>query len=272
MSLYTIEQELLELFAHIEENDGEITEEMYAQLNITKENLYTKLANYVKAIKSWNGDVVTIKAEVKSLSANAKVRENRVERLKKAMLQAVQLFGNDGKSGNKFIDLPTVKIFTKGSQAIQTDDPRIRILIMELSRLIEELVGNDVLYTGQDVDLVGLLDIINANIKAQYDFTGEVLVNIDREPEFIPYTLSDLTTLKLEISCTHSVYDLFRSQKAALILYGKNPIHTEIRDHTPKEDWKTAIEIANTINTNPEEDYSYPTVAKIVKNESIQIR
>jgi len=281
MSLYNIELELLELFAHIEENDGEITEEMYAQLNITKENLYAKLGNYVKAIKSWNGDVTIVKEEVKKLQANAKVKENRVERLKKAMLNAVLLFGNDGKSGNKVIDLPTVKLFTKGTTSTETDDIRISKLIAEFERFVRELVDNDILYTGSDVELKGILDVINANLKAEYESVNVEnygVIGLDATDQFIPYTLTDLTTLKIEITTTRSIYDLFRTGKDVLTMYGNNPIICSMRNHTAKEDWKTAIEVANNINSTLDDSIqlnvkvSYPTVAKLVKNQSIQIK
>lgn len=277
MSLYTIEEELLLILSEIEENEGEVSEELFAKLNITKENLHQKLDNYVKAVKSFNGDVVTIKDEIKRLQANAKVKDNRVERLKKAMLGAVQLFGYDGKSGNKVIDLPTVKLFTKGSKAVNTDETRINKLISEFERFVRELVDNDILYTGSDVELQAVLDAINANLKAEWNLDKENRFFNNVEEDFIPYTLTDLTTLKIEITTTQTIYDLFRTGKEALVLYGKNPINTQMRNHTAKGDWESAIKVADSINNDhsDEEDYvplSYPTVAKIVENTSIQIK
>lgn len=275
MSLYTIEEELLSIFAAIEENEGEITEELATQLNFTQENLKEKLGNYVRAIRSWEAEAEIAKAEIKKLAANATVKSNRVERLKKAMLGAVQLFGMDGKSGNKVIDLPTYKLFTKGSKATVVDDKRINILIGEFERFIRELAGSGILYTGSDVELQGILDSINANLKAEWD------TDIDREigslglQVYTPYTLSDLTTIKLKISTTQSIYDLFRTGKEAIFMYTNNPINSTINDSTPKDDWKTAIGIADVMNEKVEEvelKYSYPSVAKIIENTSLQIK
>jgi len=273
MSLYNIEEELLRIFAEIEENDGEISDETYAQLNITKENLNVKLDNYVKYIISLDGDVDVVKKEVKRLQAKAKTKETRITQLKKAMLGAVQMFGTEGKT-NKFIDLPTVRLFTKGSQSVETNDARIRILIGEFERYVRELVDNGVLYTGQDVELQGILDSVNANLKAEHDAQNTEVLGLELKGEFIPYTLSDLTTLKIEITTTQSIYDLFRTGKDALILYAKNPINTSMRDHTAKDDWKSVIVTADTINNTEGNDkqFSYPSVAKIVKNESIQMK
>ena len=78
-------------------------------------------------------------------------------------------------------------------------------------------------------------------------------------------TINDLIAIKINISQTASVYDLFKSG-LALNLYGKEPINTKMENATTKDDWKTIIECANTTNT------SQPTMAKIVKNQSLQIK
>ena len=46
MNLYQIEQDLLELYTQIEENNGEITPEIEERLKITQENFTNKLENY----------------------------------------------------------------------------------------------------------------------------------------------------------------------------------------------------------------------------------
>lgn len=277
MSLYTIENELQAIFAEIEENGGELSEELYNKLTITKENLKSKLNNYVKAIKSWDGDIEIIKKEVKSLQATAKTRENKINRLKSAMLDAVLAYGDDGVSGNKFVELPTFRIFTKGTDSVLTDDIRISKLINAFGSVVCELVENGIIYTGQDVELQSILDTINITLKAEHESTDEAIVNIDRGSEFIPFTLTDLTTLKIEVTTTNTIYDMFRRNPEAINLFAKNPITTQLRDHTPKDDWKKAIVIAENMNSQADKDkgealVSLPTVAKIVKNQSIQTR
>ena len=137
--------------------------------------------------------------------------------------------------------------------SVETDEDRINIFIEEFERYVRELVDAGILYTGKDVDLQGILDCINANIRADY---GE---------DFEPFTINDLIAIKINVSQTASVYDLFKSG-LALNLYGKEPINTKIENVTTKDDWKTIIECANTANT------SQPTMAKIVKNQSLQIK
>lgn len=276
-SLYHIEEELLRIFSDIEENDGEISEEMFAKLELTRENLIDKLDKYVKAIKSWDGEVAITKEESKKLLANAKVKENRVKRLKAAMLNAVLLFGNEGKT-NKFIDLPTVKLFTKATPSVEVNEERINKFITEFERFIRELVSAGALYTGSDVDMQGILDSINANLKAEHELAKET-IGINGPcavGDYEPYSITDLKALRINITTTQTIYQLFTEGRSALELYGNNHLNTSMRDATSKEDWKIAISNTDMLNDKlDKEDERYvvnSTIAKLVKNQSIQMR
>ena len=253
-SLYNIQEELLRIFNNIEENDGEITDEQCNLLEIKQEELKSKLSNYVKAIKSWDGDITSCKIEEQRIANVRKKYDNRIKRLKESMLQAVSMFGEQGKTGNKFIELPTIRLFTKSSNSVELDDVRIKIFISEFERYIRELVSSGIMYTEQDVDLQGILDCINANCIAEH---GE---------EFKRFTLTDLTTIKLEISTTMNIYELFRRGGDALRLYGNNPIDTNMINVTGKDDWKNAINNSSVANI------SKVSVASIVTNQSIQMK
>lgn len=251
-SLYNIEQNLCSLLQTIEDNDGEVTDEQYNELLITEEELKTKLDQYHKAIKIWTADAVACKEEKKRINEVQKKYENRVSRLKESMLDAVIKFGQIGKS-NKFIELPTVRLFTKQSKSVVVDEHRVNIFISEFERYIRELVSQDCLYASIDVDMQGILDCINANVRAEY---GE---------DFEPFTMHDLTTIKLTISQTDTVYDLFKTGDA-LVMYGKNFVKCIIENSTMKEDWNTAIEIAEKTNT------SKITLASIQINQNLQMK
>ena len=251
-SLYQISEDILRIFDEVEQNDGEITDEQYDALTIKQEELKTKLDAYVKAIKSWEVDEKALKDEKKRFNDRQNVFKNRIERLKSVALEAVLAFGEHGKS-NMFIELPTCRLFSRASKSIEVDEERIRIFMSEFERYIRELVNADVLYAGKDADLQGILDCINANCRAEH---GE---------DFEPFTLNDLIAIKINISQTASVYDLFKSG-LALNLYGKEPIYTKMENATTKDDWKTIIDSATTANT------SYPTMAKVVINQSLQIK
>lgn len=251
-SLYSIQEDILRIFNDVESNEGEITDEQYDALCIKQDELKSKLESYVKAIKSWEVDEKALKDEKKRFNDRQNVYKNRIERLKKAALDAVLMFGEHGKT-NMFIELPNFRIFTKESKAIEVNEQRINIFINAFESYVRELVDAGILYAGKDVDLQGILDVINANVIAEQ---GE---------NFEPYTINDLIALKLNISQTASVYDLFKSG-LALNLYGKEPIYTHIENATTKDDWKVIISSANIAKT------SIPTMAKEVINQSLQIK
>ena len=251
-SLYSIQEDILRIFNDVESNEGEITDEQYNALCIKQDELKSKLESYVKAIKSWEVDDKALKDEKKRFNDRQNIYKNRIERLKKAALDAVLMFGEHGKT-NMFIELPNFRVFTKTSKSIEVDEQRINIFIKAFESYIRELVDAGILYAGKDVDLQGILDVINANVIAEQ---GE---------NFEPYTINDLISLKLNISQTASVYDLFKSG-LALNLYGKEPIYTHIENATTKDDWKVIISSANIAKT------SIPTMAKEVTNQSLQIK
>lgn len=251
-SLYSISENILKIFNEMELNEGEITDEQYDALTIKQEELKTKLDAYVKAIKSWEADEKALKDEKKRFNDRQNVFKNRIERLKAAALQAVLNFGEQGKS-NMFIELPTCRLFSRASKSVEVDESRIHIFMEEFERYVRELVDAGVLYAGKDVDLQGILDAINANCRATH---GE---------DFEEFTLNDLIALKINVSQTASVYDLFKSGRA-LQLYGNEPIYTHMEVSTSKDDWKTIIDSSKIAGT------SAPTMAKVVVNQSLQIK
>lgn len=252
-SLYEISNDILRIFNDVEVAEGEITDEQYDALQIKQEELKEKLTNYVKAIKSWEADEKALKDEKKRLNDRQTVFKNRIERLKKAILKAVINFGETGKN-NKFIELPTVRIFTKNTQSVEINEPRINILIYKFRDLIQELVQQGILYTGEDVDLVGILDSINAQCIAEF---GE---------DFSPFNISDLKHIKINISYTDTIEELLKNNPDILQHLGKEVFRTEVINATSKDEMKRVINICQTL------EQDQPTVGIIVNNQSIQFK
>ena len=248
-SLYNISQDILRIFDSIESAEGEITDKQYDELCIKQDELKIKLDAYVKAVKEFQANADFCKNEKKSINDRQNVYKNRIEKLKSAMLDAVITFGEQGKT-NKFIELPNCRIFTKTSKSIEADETRLNILSNEFYRLVCELVKNGVLYTGEDVDLQGILDVINANVIAEQ---GE---------SFEPFTIQDLIQCKLCISTTASIYDCFRSNEYLIRQLVNNPIISKMDVDISKDDCKFVIE-----NTDDK-----LTIAKQVINNNLQIK
>ena len=74
-SLYNISMELENLFAQIEEQEGEVTEEQLKELEITENNLLEKVDNYVKVIKEYKNSSEFCKKEKENIYARCSLIE-----------------------------------------------------------------------------------------------------------------------------------------------------------------------------------------------------
>lgn len=252
-SLYSIKEDILRIFDEVENNDGEITDEQYNSLCIKQEELKSKLDSYYKAIQSWKSDIDACKCEKKRIGDVQKKYDNRIERLKKVMLDAVHTFGEHGKN-NMFIELPTVRLFTKITKSVAIDENRINIFIEAFYRLMKDLVDNDVLYVGEDVDLQGILDSINANVIAEQ---GE---------DFEPFTPADMNLLKIKLGVEYSISNLLKRDDNAIRSIILNPFNYFIEPNISKDEAKGAIEFYSN------SDSSNPTIASIVENDTLQMK
>ena len=92
-SLYNINENMLSLLSQIEANDGELTEEINTQLEITNDELQTKSESYLAVIKGREALNLQIDDEIKRLQAMKKANNNLVSKLKNSLLNAVNIFG-----------------------------------------------------------------------------------------------------------------------------------------------------------------------------------
>ena len=92
-SLYNINEKMLTLLSQIEANDGELTEEINTQLEITNDELQTKSESYLAVIKGREALNLQIDDEIKRLQAMKKANNNLVSKLKNSLLNAVNIFG-----------------------------------------------------------------------------------------------------------------------------------------------------------------------------------
>lgn len=249
-TLYNIEKNISDIFAEIEENGGEITPEQELALQINENELKTKLTNYRHAITEWEGDIEKCKLEVKRINDIKKIKTNRIEKLKSSMLFAVENFGNKGKT-NKFIELEDCRLFTRNSASCEIDGERCEILKQEFLRLIIELSDNRILYTGEDVDLEGICDSINANCKALY---GE---------NFKLFTIDDLLNFKINISVNYTINHLLKWNRDILEHIANNINSDNIEIDVDQSTKETSNILKNDINI---------TYASLVNNTSLNIK
>lgn len=255
MNIFNISQELEDIFYQIEENGGEITPELEERLAITEDKLHDKLNGYRRVHSKLLSDVKTCKEEETRIAKLRKTKENQAERLKDTMLAAVQQFGALGKSGNRLINLPDAKLYTKSSACTEVDLNRSSILMQIFLNLYHIPWEQDTLDAKygcmNDSDLV---DTINEELFKLYP----------NEDNLQPFTIDDIKALKINFSFSYSLSDLNNIARFSLLnawfdneQCGNNFISADVN--------KT--EVKNMIK----DDYNI-SIANIVEHDSLIIK
>lgn len=159
-NIYQLQQDLLAIFDELEENGGELTPELEAQLAITEESFKSKVEDYTKVIHHYQDDLNAIKAETERLKRLKESKERIIERLKKVVLEAVNNFGETNKNGVKFIDFGTGKVSTRNSQAVQLYDDNIEHIITCLNDILDIEAENNQLDVISHINKEALIDKI----------------------------------------------------------------------------------------------------------------
>ena len=137
MNIFNIQQDLLSLFAEIEDNEGELTPELEKQLEIVQGNFTTKVKAYTDAIKSLDNDLKAIKEEQDRLKQLADRKKKTSDKLKEIIINAVDMFGDVSKTGTKFIDYGTGKVSIRKSEIVDINEP----LIEKVNQVLRDTVN-----------------------------------------------------------------------------------------------------------------------------------
>ena len=205
MNIFNISRELEDIFYQIEENGGEITPELEERLAITEDKLYDKLDGYRRVHSKLLSDAETCKKEETRIAKLRKTKEHQAERLKDTMLSAVQQFGALGKSGNRTINLPDAKLYTKASSCTEIDNNRSVILMQLFIDFYRTAWQQDVLEQCAYIDDEKLLEKINDKFIEQYP--NEVYL----------FTIDDLHSLKINFNFSYNIHDLNNVSKFSLL-------------------------------------------------------
>lgn len=113
--------EELEAFCYENQTD-EVPEEIHERLNINQDELNDKLESYWYVLKELNGNLETIKNHIKEMNSKKKVIENNIDRLKNYVGTALELYGEENKSGNKFYKHDLFKVTASRSNRVAISD------------------------------------------------------------------------------------------------------------------------------------------------------
>lgn len=256
MNIWEIQQNLIAIFDELEENGGELTEEIADVLEVTQDSFKNKIEQYTKVIKSINSDIAAIDAETKRLAEFKKSKQRVIERLNKIIIDAVTKFGDTTKSGGKFIDYGTGKVSVRNSIKCETDDDKLKCMADEYARIISYenmLKGASV---RNNITFEEMID----KCKNHKDINMDIVSDAPQE-----ITHSDIETASFEISVRVGMEDMlcsmgFNAVKTLADVFGVNVAVT------PKID-KTMLKAYLTKNT--EENV---TIGKLVENKTISIK
>lgn len=115
-NIYQIGQEYLELSEILQDNGGELTEELELRLAINESNLVEKSTGYIQVIKSLDSENDIIDSEIKRLQGLKSNRTKTINRLKETVKDAMLIFGKDK------IETPLYKITFRSSKSVEIYD------------------------------------------------------------------------------------------------------------------------------------------------------
>lgn len=251
-SLYDISQDILNIFAVIEENEGEVTEEQLEALEIKQGELQEKLASYKKAIRVWNSDIDACKAEEKRLKDTRTVKENRINKLKDKMLDAVLTFGYEGKPNakgrsNHYYELPDGRMFTRTNESVELDENRLNILRNLIPVICSESYKLDIV--GNPLYLAQVLELVNEQLHIYYEGV----------PDF---TIADLNNIRFEYKDYVDITDLILAYSGKLKNKGVDAETCSVDISTDKQHLKLVL-------SDPDKQL---TIAKIKETQSLTIK
>lgn len=213
-NLFNISAELQDIILQLEE--GEATDELLERLSITEDNLKEKIGSYIQVIRRYSNDVTECKAEKDRVNQIQKVRNNTVERLKKVVLEAVLMFGSTGKSGNKVIEGPTYKLYSRETNSYVPKDFLIADIIKEFYFCVGEYMSEA--STLDSLDLEFLAQVISAQLTA-YKIADLEAANqsFDRDEIGVSVSKDDLLAIPTEITISISLSELADEENLPLV-------------------------------------------------------
>ena len=147
-TLYTIENDFIQLMQQVEEMDGEITPEMDEQLAITEAQRDGKSIAYLSIITKVDSETTLIDNEIKRLQALKKRNNNIVTKLQSRLLDAVNLFGSYSVNLTKFgtrkstsVNVEDINALPKEYKTIKVVESAVKIAIRKSLKSGETING-----------------------------------------------------------------------------------------------------------------------------------
>jgi len=190
-NIYNLKLELLDIFNELEENGGELTPELEEQLTITQNEFTDKIRDYSKVIQALKNDITAIDAETNRLKVLKDSKKKIIERLTKILIEAIELFGDESKSGSKFVDYGDGKVSIRKSKTVELDEDNIKGIVDSYTKLVSSLIYNNQLHIVDGIQQ----DFLRSIALEHTERIGDEVCNTP-----IVFTDEDLASFEGEIS------------------------------------------------------------------------
>lgn len=166
-NIFQISQDLLAVFQELEDNGGELTDELEAKLTVSQADFKTKIKSYTDVIKYTEGDIKLIDEEISRLKELKESKKKAIARLEKIVIWAIGMFGETNKSGNKFVDFVTGKVSVRNTEKVEIDDEFAEDAVNKFMEQIREIAFTGELENNEIEDLVTLPDDVINGVTAK---------------------------------------------------------------------------------------------------------
>ena len=247
-NIYQISQELLGILDELEENGGELTPELEEKLNITQEEFRDKIKSYTDVIKMLENDIVDIKAEKARLNDLQKSKEKTIERLKKIMIDAVELFGVTTKSGSKYLDYGTGKVSIRNTQVVEVEEDITDRFVNRFLTCLRWYQQNN------QLDTITSSDVLEyCNSKSSDEEDEEITILSE----------DDIAQIKADINLDIPISELLTTERGMKLAKA-------LADYSV---FTCKSKISKTdIKANAKENNIMPVFAKLVNNQTLTIK
>ena len=167
-SLYTISNEMNELYNKIEEAGGEIDSEIEDELVIKQNELMEKAEDYANFIKAKKSYIAECKEEEGRIKSIRKVTENVIDKVSSSLANAIDMFGETNSSGNHYIQTKFMKITSMQSRSVEIDTAKLDYIVNKaMDYASSKTISNEIddLFSDPDEYLIDVTKHINDEIE-----------------------------------------------------------------------------------------------------------
>lgn len=245
MNIYQIQQDLLAIFDELEENCGELTEELEQRLAITQEEFKDKIEDYTNVIKNLDADMTAIKVEQARLKTLYERKEKVAKKLKEIIINAINEFGDTKKTGVKYLDYGTGEVSVRKTQVVEVNEPLVKYVGDYLGRMVT---------FNKEINQLGVIDHIERS---------EIVTNVAQNTD-MAVGGDDLDHINVDLSLTIPLKDLATGEGY--------PALREIAKYTDLYKLSTSVSKTAIKPELKENGSCMPNLAKLGINESLTIK